>query len=65
MRRQLGFEPQYTTAEAFGEFASTLVPTGGRTERMLAAVAERLPEPDDRTLSPAAPRLTLAGGSDG
>ncbi|GAA3815434.1 NAD-dependent epimerase/dehydratase family protein [Nocardioides panacisoli] len=66
MRRQLGFEPQYTTAEAFGEFASTLVPTGGRAERVLAAVAERLPEPDDdRTLPSSAPRLTLAGGSDG
>ena len=61
MRTELGFEPEYTTAEAFGEFASTLPPTGGRTERVLAAVAERLPEvSDDRP-----PALTLAGGSDG
>ncbi|MEZ0577819.1 NAD-dependent epimerase/dehydratase family protein [Nocardioides sp. MH1] len=64
MRDELGFEPRYSTAEAFGEFASTLPPTGGRTERVLAAVAERLPEvPDpagDRT-----PALTLAGGTDG
>ena len=63
MREELGFEPRYSTAAAFGEFASTLPPTGGRTERLLAAVAERLPEvPDaaDRT-----PALTLAGGTDG
>jgi UDP-glucose 4-epimerase len=66
MRDQLGFEPQYTTAEAFGEFASTLAPTGGHTERMLAAVAERLPDPEDpRALPAGAPRLTVAGGSDG
>ncbi len=61
MRTELGFEPQYTTAEAFGEFASTLPPTGGRTERVLAAVAERLPEVSDDH----PPALTLAGGSDG
>ncbi len=64
MRSELGFEPQYTTTEAFGEFASTLPPTGGRTQRVLAAVAERLPEvpdqPGDRPIA-----LTLAGGSDG
>jgi UDP-glucose 4-epimerase len=61
MRTHLGFEPRYTTAEAFGEFASNLPPTGGRTERVLAAVAERLPEvADDRP-----PALTLAGGTDG
>ncbi len=59
MRDELGFEPRYSTAEAFGEFASTLPPTGGRTDRVLAAVAERLPEVDaDRP-----PALTLAGGS--
>ena len=61
MRSALGFEPRYPTAEAFGEFASTLPPTGGRTERLLGAVAERLPEvSDDRP-----PALTLAGGHDG
>ena len=59
MRTGLGFEPRYSTAEAFGEFASTLAPTGGRAERLLAAVSERLPEvADDRP-----PALTLAGGS--
>jgi UDP-glucose 4-epimerase len=61
MRAQLGFEPRYSTEEAFGEFASTLPPTGGRTERLLASVAERLPEVNDDR----APALTLAGGSDG
>ncbi|WP_188113478.1 NAD-dependent epimerase/dehydratase family protein [Nocardioides humilatus] len=61
MHEELGFEPRYSTAEAFGEFAATLPPTGGRTERLLAAVAERLPEVDeDRP-----PALTLAGGIDG
>ena len=61
MRTDLGFEPRYSTAEAFGEFASTLPPTGGHAERALAAVAERLPEvADDRP-----PALSLAGGSDG
>ncbi len=64
MRAELGFEPRYTTPEAFGEFASTLPPTGGRTERLLGTVADRLPEvpahPGDRP-----PALTIAGGSDG
>ncbi len=61
MRTGLGFEPRYSTAEAFGEFAATLPPTGGRAERVLAAVAARLPEvTDDRP-----PALTVAGGSDG
>ncbi len=68
MRTELGFEPQYTTAEAFAEFASTLVPTGGRTERLISALAERLPEVDEHALAGGAadrPNLTLAGGSDG
>ena len=43
MRDLLGFEPRYTTAEALADFAAGLSPTGGRTERALAAVAERLP----------------------
>jgi UDP-glucose 4-epimerase len=43
MRETLGFEPRYTTAEAFADFAAGLAPTGGRTERALATVAERLP----------------------
>jgi UDP-glucose 4-epimerase len=64
MHQELGFEPRYSTAEAFGEFASTLPPTGGRTDRLLAAVAERLPEVPDHA-GGRAPALTLAGGTDG
>ena len=30
MRTVLGFEPAYTTAEAFADFGSTLEPTGGQ-----------------------------------
>ncbi|WP_323793143.1 NAD-dependent epimerase/dehydratase family protein [Nocardioides sp.] len=43
MRETLGFTPRYTTAEAFADFAAGLNPTGGRAERALAAVADRLP----------------------
>jgi UDP-glucose 4-epimerase len=64
MRTELGFEPRYTTAEAFGEFASTLPPTGGRAERLIGAVADRLPEVPDRA-GDRPPALTLAGGTDG
>jgi UDP-glucose 4-epimerase len=45
MRTELGFEPAYTTAEAFHDFASLLPPTGGRTERALAAVEAQLSGP--------------------
>ncbi|MGA8257439.1 MAG: NAD-dependent epimerase/dehydratase family protein [Nocardioides sp.] len=43
MRDVLGFEPAYTTSEAFADFARGLTPTGGRADKLLAAVAERLP----------------------
>ena len=43
MRRELGFEPAFTTERAFADFASHLAPTGGRTEKLLAAVAHQLP----------------------
>ncbi len=52
MRELLGFEPRYTTAEAFADFASSLAPTGGRTEKVLAGLAERLPS---------TPAVTAAG----
>jgi UDP-glucose 4-epimerase len=58
----LGFEPSYTTAEAFADFASHLAPTGGRTERALGAIADRLPsssQPDDPVL------VSLPGGGVG
>lgn len=43
MREQLGFHPRFTTEEAFADFGSHLTPTGGRTDRALAALAHRLP----------------------
>jgi len=45
MRAELGFEPAYTTAEAFADFSALLPPTGGRAERCLAAAEERLTGP--------------------
>ncbi|MBM0124384.1 NAD-dependent epimerase/dehydratase family protein [Pimelobacter simplex] len=61
MRSELGFEPHYTTASAFAEFAASLPPGSRRTDRVLGALAERLPAVDDDR--PA--QLTLAGGTDG
>jgi len=46
MRSELGFEPAYTTAEAFADFGAPLTPTGGRTERLLGRVVDSLPDPD-------------------
>lgn len=68
MRTTLGFEPEHTTPGALAEFARTLPPGGGRTEKLLAAVAERLPDvaEDSPSSAPAPPSpLTLAGGRDG
>jgi UDP-glucose 4-epimerase len=45
MRAELGFEPAYSTAEAFADFAAPLTPTGGRIERLIGRVAQGLPEP--------------------
>jgi UDP-glucose 4-epimerase len=45
MRTELGFEPAYSTADAFADFAALLTRTGGHTERVLARVASRLPDP--------------------
>jgi UDP-glucose 4-epimerase len=45
MRTELGFEPAYTTAEAFADFAAPLPPTGGYADRLLGRVAQSLPEP--------------------
>lgn len=44
MKDELGYTPRYTTAEALDDFASNLVPTGGRAERMLASLEGRLLE---------------------
>jgi UDP-glucose 4-epimerase len=61
MREELGFEPRYTTAEAFADFASHLAPTGGHADRLLAALADRLAtgDHDDAALVPLA-----SGGAD-
>ncbi|HEU4568811.1 MAG TPA: NAD-dependent epimerase/dehydratase family protein, partial [Marmoricola sp.] len=42
-REVLGFEPSYSTAAALDDFASGMVPTGGRTDRFLAAIEGQLP----------------------
>ena len=54
MRAELGFEPSYTTAEAFADFSALLPPTGGHTERVLAAAESRLTGP--QLLGGGAPR---------
>ncbi|MBF4163858.1 NAD-dependent epimerase/dehydratase family protein [Nocardioides acrostichi] len=47
MRTQLGFQPTMTTAEALADFATTLTPTGGRSERMLTQLAKALPDVEE------------------
>jgi UDP-glucose 4-epimerase len=42
-REVLGFEPSYSTAAALDDFATGLAPTGGRTDRILAALESQLP----------------------
>ncbi len=42
MREVLGFEPTFTTAEAFADFGSLLTPTGGRMEWALDGLSGRL-----------------------
>jgi UDP-glucose 4-epimerase len=43
MREILGFEPEFTTAEAFADFGTLLPPTGGRADRVLARLEHQLP----------------------
>lgn len=43
MRRDLGFEPRFSTAATVDDFGANLVPTGGRTDRLLADLEHRLP----------------------
>src|SRR3954469_3697381 len=47
MREMLGFEPSFTTEEAFADFAAGLAPTGGRAERLLTAALDQLPPVDE------------------
>ena len=46
MREMLGFEPAYTTEEAFAAFAAALTPTGGRADRVLAGLEQVLTRGD-------------------
>ena len=45
MRTELGFEPRFTTAEAFADFWRDMHPTPGVRERVLTSVAAALAEP--------------------
>jgi UDP-glucose 4-epimerase len=56
MREDLGFEPSMTTEQAFADFARSLTPTGGRTERVLGVLADALPS---------TPALSGTGALDG
>lgn len=49
MRRELGFEPAFTTAEAFADFARELSPTGGYSVRAIDGVARQLPSARPQT----------------
>ena len=46
MREKLGFEPAYTTAAAFADFAAALAPTGGYADRALGRLVGALPSVD-------------------
>jgi UDP-glucose 4-epimerase len=58
MRAELGFEPSFTTEEAFADFAAGLTPTGGRVERLLTAALDQLPPVDEPV------RLSSVGAGD-
>jgi len=44
MRSVLGFEPRFTTAEAFADFASSMPPSARVSERAVAGLTDLLPE---------------------
>jgi UDP-glucose 4-epimerase len=44
MRTELGFEPDYTTAEAFADFASSMPSSSRISERAVAGLADLLPD---------------------
>ena len=64
MRTELGFEPAYTTAAAFADFAAPLPPTGGYADRLLARVAQGLPEPEPTPGPIARPVPAYSRGAD-
>ncbi|TYL54822.1 NAD-dependent epimerase/dehydratase family protein [Nocardioides sp. BGMRC 2183] len=63
MREVLGFDPTYSTEQAFAEFGTTLAPAGGRADRVLGALASRLPDVQETSRRPAAAdgSLSIAG----
>ena len=65
MRGVLGFEPRYTTAAAFADFAASVPTTGGRTDRVLAAVEQQLTGAASRTSTAPGPRSigSTSGGN--
>jgi UDP-glucose 4-epimerase len=44
MRTELGFEPNYTTAQAFADFASSMPASSRISERAVAGLADLLPD---------------------
>ncbi len=51
MRQILGFSPEFTTAEAFADFGSSLAPTGGRSVRALDGLTRALAPAETRELT--------------
>jgi UDP-glucose 4-epimerase len=49
MRNVLGFTPKYRTDEAFADFGASLMPTGGRTTRVIDSLAHALERAGQRT----------------
>ncbi len=50
MREVLGFEPEFTTAEAFADFGRSLTPTGGRSVRVIDGVSRALSTTTERPI---------------
>jgi UDP-glucose 4-epimerase len=48
MRKVLGFTPSFRTEEAFADFGASLVPTGGRTTRVIDGLTHALEKAGDR-----------------
>ena len=46
MRDMLGYEPIFTTAEAFSDFGRSLTPTGGRTVRAIDGLSRAISTPE-------------------
>ncbi|MDN4171772.1 NAD-dependent epimerase/dehydratase family protein [Nocardioides sp. SOB77] len=64
MRTMLGYEPAYTTAEAFADFGRSLPATGGHADRVLAAVQDQLDRGAARPLPTLPASAAPTGGPD-